>query len=206
MFTGIVTDVGMVEAVTEHPGGDRRLRIASGFEPATLVIGCSIACAGACLTVVAFGAGERGAWFDVEVSNETLAMTTLGGWREGTRVNLERALALGAELGGHLMTGHVDGIAEIVSRAPDGDSERFVFRAPAGLARYIAPKGSVALDGTSLTVNEVAGQEFGINLIPHTLTVTSWGERRPGDRINLEIDLLARYVARLMEYGTDAGR
>lgn len=204
MFTGIVTDVGRVARITENAGGDRRLRVASAYDPAGLEVGCSIACAGACLTVIGFGAGEGGAWFDVEVSNETLARTTLGGWREGTRVNLERALALGAELGGHLMTGHIDGIAEVVSRVSDGDSERFVFRAPEGLARYIAPKGSVALDGTSLTVNEVDGAAFGINLIPHTLGVTTWGERTAGDRINLEIDLLARYVARLMEYEADA--
>jgi riboflavin synthase len=200
MFTGIITDIGAIEAIEERPGGDRRLTIACGFDPESLKIGCSICCAGACLTVVFFAAAGKGARFDVEVSNETLAKTTLGGWVKGTRVNLERALALGAELGGHLLTGHVDGIAEIVSRRPDGDSERFTLRAPHELARYIAGKGSVALDGTSLTVNEVDGDQFGVNLIPHTLAVTSWGERRAGDGVNLEIDLIARYVARLMQF------
>lgn len=200
MFTGIVSTVGTVQAVEERPGGDRRFSIACGYDPASLETGCSIACAGCCLTVVAFAAAGTGASFDVEVSNETLQMTTLGSWTKGTRINLERALAMGEELGGHLMTGHVDGIAEIVSRRGDGSSERFTFRAPRPLARYIAGKGSVALDGTSLTVNEVAGREFGVNLIPHTLAVTTWGERRPGDRVNLEIDLIARYVARLTEF------
>jgi len=200
MFTGIVSQVGTVGAVEERPGGDRRIRIACGFDPKSIEVGCSIACAGACLTVVSVAAAGKGATFDVEASNETLQKTTLGGWVEGTRVNLERALSMGEELGGHLMTGHVDGIAEIASRRPDGDSERFTLRAPNALARYIAGKGSVALDGTSLTVNEVKGDEFGVNLIPHTLAVTSWGERRAGDRVNLEIDLIARYVARLMQF------
>jgi len=200
MFTGIVSQVGTVEAVEERPGGDRRIRIACGFDPASFEVGRSICCAGACLTVVSFAAAGKGARFDVEASNETLQKTTLGGWVEGTRVNLERALSMGEELGGHLMTGHVDGIADIVSRRPDGDSERFTFRAPHELARYIAGKGSVALDGTSLTVNEVRGDKFGVNLIPHTLAVTTWGERRAGDGVNLEIDLIARYVARLLEF------
>jgi riboflavin synthase len=200
MFTGIISDIGTLDAIEERPGGDRRIRIACGFDPASIEIGCSICCAGACLTVVSFAAAGKGVRFEVEVSNETLEKTTLGGWVQGTRVNLERALALGAELGGHLMTGHVDGIGEIVSRRPDGDSERFRFRAPHELARYIAGKGSVALDGTSLTVNEVKGDIFGVNLIPHTLAVTTWGERRAGDGVNLEIDLIARYVARLMEF------
>ncbi|MDP2619980.1 MAG: riboflavin synthase [Hyphomicrobiales bacterium] len=202
MFTGIVSDVGVVEGIKARSGGDKRFRIACGYLPASLEVGCSIACAGACLTVVAFTTAGKGAAFDVEVSNETLQMTTLGGWAKGTRVNLERALAMGEELGGHLMTGHVDGIAEIVGRRPDGDSERYLFRAPHRLARYIAGKGSVALDGTSLTVNEVEGDSFGVNLIPHTLNVTTWGERREGDSVNLEIDLIARYVARLMAFET----
>jgi riboflavin synthase len=200
MFTGIVSDVGVIDQVETRPGGDKRFRIACGFDPQSLDIGCSICCAGACLTVVAFAALGEGATFDVEASNETLEKTTLGGWADGTRVNLERALALGTELGGHLMTGHVDGIADILARRPDGDSERFTFRAPDALARYIAPKGSVALDGTSLTVNEVDGDTFGVNFIPHTLAVTTWGERREGDSVNLEIDLIARYVARLMQF------
>lgn len=200
MFSGIVSDVGVVESIEARAGGDKRFRIACGYAPASLEIGCSIACAGACLTVVDFTSAGNGSAFAVEASNETLRMTTLGDWANGTRVNLERALAMGEELGGHLVTGHVDGVAEIVSRQADGDSERYVFRAPHDLARYIAGKGSAALDGTSLTVNEVEGDEFGVNLIPHTLNVTTWGERREGDRVNLEIDLIARYVARLMAF------
>ena len=200
MFTGIVTDVGKVEEIEERPGGDRRLRISASYDPASLEIGCSIACAGACLTVIEFAPRDGGVQFLVEASNETLQQTSLGGWKVGTRVNLERALAMGTELGGHLVTGHVDGLAEVVERRPDGDSERFVFRVPEKLAHYIEGKGSVALDGTSLTVNECGRLDFGVNFIPHTLTVTTWGERQVGDRINLEIDLLARYVARLMEF------
>ena len=200
MFTGIVTDIGTIASVTTRPGGDKRFRINSAYPAKDLATGCSICCAGACLTVVAFAPRGAGSWFDMDVSNETLAMTTLGMWQEGTRINLERALGLGAELGGHLMTGHVDGVAEIISRESDGDSERFTFRPPAALAPYIAGKGSVALDGTSLTVNEVGKDRFGVNLIPHTLQVTTWGGRKAGDQINLEIDLLARYVARLMEF------
>jgi len=198
MFTGIVTDVGEVVAIERR--GDTRLAIACRYDPASIEIGASIACSGACLTVVETGrhADGRGR-FSVDVSAETLSKTTLGAWREGTRVNLERALRVGDELGGHLMSGHVDGGAEIVGIAEDGQSRRFRFRVPDGLARYIAPKGSVALDGTSLTVNEVEGGEFGVNLIPHTLSVTTWGERRTGDRVNVEIDTLARYVARLMD-------
>jgi riboflavin synthase len=200
MFTGIVSDVGTVAKIEEYSGGDRAVRIACAYDPASFSTGCSIACAGACLTAIEFGPAGDGAWFKVEISNETLSKTTLGAWLEGTRINLERALGLGEELGGHLMTGHVDGLAEIVSRKPDGDSERFVFRVTRDLAPYIATKGSVSLDGTSLTVNEVEGFDFGVNFIPHTLEVTTWGARQPGERVNLEIDLLARYVARLMEF------
>lgn len=193
MFTGIVTDIGRVARLERR--GDLRARIETGYDTATVDLGASIACSGVCLTVVDKGPG----WFEVEISAETLSKTTLGDWREGTRVNLERALRVGDELGGHIVTGHVDGTAEILSVTPEGDSTRVRLRAPGALARFIAPKGSVALDGTSLTVNEVEGDTFGINLIPHTRTHTTWGERVAGDRVNLEIDTLARYVARLTE-------
>ena len=199
MFTGIVTDLGRIAKVERKEGG-MRATIDSSYDAANLEIGASIAHAGCCLTIVEFETRNGGSSYTVEISNESLDATNLGEWREGTPVNLEKALGMGEELGGHLVTGHVDGIAEIVSRKPDGDSERFVFRAPAALAPYIASKGSVTLDGTSLTVNEVDGNTFGVNLIPHTLQVTTWGDRKVGDRINLEIDLIARYVARLLEY------
>lgn len=194
MFTGIVTDVG--EVVARSAG---RFTIGCGYDAASIAIGASICCSGACLTATAVATVEGRSQFTVDVSNETLAVTTLGRWRVGTRVNLERALAMGAELGGHIMTGHVDGLARILERRADGDSVRFRFEVPAAIAGYIAPKGSVALDGTSLTVNEVDGRVFGVNLIPHTLQVTTWGERQPGDEVNLEVDLLARYVARLRQ-------
>ncbi len=196
MFTGIVTDIGHVIEVAERPAG-RRFRIACGYDVRDIVPGASIACAGPCLTVVATGRGES--WFDVEVSPETLARTTLGAWRAGARVNLERALRLGDELGGHLVTGHIDGVAEILERRDLSDMARYMIRAPRSLAPYIAAKGSVALDGVSLTVNDVEGACFGVMLIPHTLQVTTWGERRAGDAVNLEVDLMARYVARLRE-------
>ncbi|MBI1384620.1 MAG: riboflavin synthase [Rhizobiales bacterium] len=198
MFTGIVTDVGQVVGRTlTHEGGT--FSIASRFEAGGIALGASIACAGCCLTVTrVVPASTGGAVFDVDISNETLSRTTLGGWREGTRINLERSLTLGTELGGHIVTGHVDGLAEILARREDGNSERFSFACSDELARYVATKGSVTLDGTSLTVNEVAGTTFGVNLIPHTLSVTTWGERRVGDRVNLEVDLLARYVARIL--------
>jgi riboflavin synthase len=205
MFTGIVTDVGQVAAVERR--GDLRARIATGYEVEALAIGASVACAGVCLTVVdrgrEAGAGAEGGrgWFDVDVSAETLSRTNLGGWAPGVRVNLERALRVGDELGGHIVSGHVDGMAEVLAVIEEGGSTRVTFRAPPELARFIAPKGSVALDGTSLTVNEVEGASFGINFIPHTKEVTTWGETRPGDRVNLEIDTLARYVARLAEAG-----
>lgn len=205
MFTGIVTDVGTVAAVS---GSERlrRLRIDCGYEPAGIALGASIACGGPCLTVVASGPRDGGAWFEVDVAAETLARTTAGSWREGTRLNLERSLKIGDELGGHIVTGHVDGVAEILSREavtagddPWGPTARFAIRAPASLARFIAEKGSVCLDGTSLTVNAVEGDVFSVLLIPHTLAVTTWGERGPGDRLNLEVDLMARYAARLAE-------
>lgn len=198
MFTGIVTDVG--EIIAREVG---RTTIACGYDAATIAIGASIACDGCCLTVTGLEASPKGGCrFTVDVSNETLARTTLGGWRPGRRINLERALRAGDELGGHIVTGHVDGVATLVATAPDGASRRLTFEVPPALARYIAPKGSVALDGTSLTVNEVEGSRFGVNLIPHTLTVTTWGAKSLGAEVNLEVDLFARYVARLMEQRT----
>lgn len=195
MFTGIITDVGRIQAI-EHRG-DLRARIGTGYDTARIEIGASIACDGVCLTVVALGSG----WFDVDISAETLSKTNLSGWAEGRRVNLERALRVGDELGGHIVSGHVDGLAEVVELRDEGDSTRVTLRAPASLARFIAPKGSVALNGTSLTVNEVDGCDFGINFIPHTKSVTTWGDVALGDMVNLEIDTLARYVARLAEAG-----
>ena len=195
MFTGIVTDVGRVTAV-ERPG-DLRARIATAYETARIDIGASIACDGVCLTVVALG----GDWFDVQVSAETVSRTNLGGWVPGKRVNLERALKVGDELGGHIVSGHVDGLATVTGLRAEGESLRVTFRAPDALAGFIAPKGSVCLNGTSLTVNEVEGAAFGVNLIPHTRSVTTWGEVAVGDAVNLEIDTLARYVARLQEWG-----
>ena len=193
MFTGIITDLGKIRSVT--PGGSTRLVIETSYDSATIAHGASIACNGVCLSVVDKGPG----WFAVEASGETLSRTTLGAWRPGTPVNLERPLKLGDELGGHMVAGHVDGVGETLERRPDGASIRFSFRAPAGLARFIAPKGSVAVDGVSLTVNEVDGRDFGVNIIPVTQEKTGFGALRPGDRVNLEIDLLARYLARLME-------
>ena len=195
MFTGIITDVG---EVARREGG--RFAIRCGYAPETIAIGASIACDGACLTAVEVAAAARGSVFTVDVSNETLSRTTLGEWQPGRRLNLERALKAGDELGGHIVAGHVDGVGVIVDIRPDGDSRRFTIEAPAELARYLAAKGSVALDGISLTVNEVAGTRFGINIIPHTLTRTTLGARRAGDKVNLEVDLIARYVARLMEF------
>ena len=198
MFTGIVTDVGEVLALERQ--GDLRARIATRYAVAGIDIGASIACEGVCLTVVDRGTtGGRG-WFDVQISAETVSKTNLAGWRVGTPLNLERALKVGDELGGHIVSGHVDGVAEVVGLRAEGDSLRVTFRAPGDLARFIAPKGSVALNGTSLTVNEVAGAEFGVNLIPHTRAVTTWGRVAAGDRVNLEVDTMARYVARLREW------
>ncbi|PWJ16975.1 riboflavin synthase [Jannaschia seohaensis] len=199
MFTGIVTDIGTVRALERR--GDLRARIGTGYDPDGIDIGASIACDGVCLTVVDRGRDADGAWFDVDVSAETVSKTALDDWAEGRRLNLERALRVGDELGGHIVSGHVDGVARIVSVTAEGDSVRFVFEAPADLARFIAPKGSVALNGTSLTVNEVEGTSFGVNIIPHTQEVTTWGAMAEGDAVNLEIDTLARYVARLAEAG-----
>lgn len=194
MFTGIVTDMGEIRALEK--AGDLTARIATSYDTSTIDIGASIACDGVCLTVVALGDD----WFDMQISAETLSKTNLGAWEQGRRINLERALKVGDELGGHIVSGHVDGLAEVISVMDDGDSTRVQLRAPDDLARFIAPKGSVALNGTSLTVNEVQGAIFGINFIPHTKDVTTWGGIVVGDRVNLEIDTMARYVARLAEY------
>ncbi len=197
MFTGIITDMGEVLALTR--AGDLRARIGTHYDAASIDIGASIACDGVCLTVVAKGQ-EPQDWFEVQVSAESVARTNIGSWKIGKRLNLERALKVGDELGGHIVSGHVDGLAEIVAMADEGDSTRFTFRAPRALAGYIACKGSIALNGTSLTVNEVKGTDFGVNIIPHTKSVTTWNSARAGDRVNLEIDTLARYVARLAEW------
>jgi riboflavin synthase len=200
MFTGIVSDVGQILDIT--PSGDlRRLRIASGYDPATIPLGASIANSGPCLTVVQVERREGGSAIAFDVGAETLAVTTLGQWRKGGRVNLERSLRVGDELGGHMVSGHVDGIAEILTRRDFDGMAHFRFRAPQPLAKFIAVKGSVALDGTSLTVNAVDGDSFEVLLIPHTLKVTTWGERKAGDKVNIEIDQMARYAARLMEAG-----
>jgi riboflavin synthase len=192
MFTGIISDVGRVRAVTSS--GDTGFAIASAYDTRAIAIGASIACAGVCLTVTETGDG----WFAVQASAETLARSTLGAWRPGAEINLERPLKVGDELGGHILTGHVDAVAEIVERRPEGDSVRFTIEVPAAFERAIAPKGAVALDGVSLTVNEVAGRRFGVNIIPHTQAKTTFGAAEVGDRVNLEIDVLARYVARLL--------
>jgi riboflavin synthase len=197
VFTGIVTSVGNVTKIEKR--GDTRFTIETPEVLDTVAIGASICCSGCCLTVVEKGEN----WFLIEASAETLNLTTLGEWKTGSRINLERSLKLGDELGGHIVSGHVDGIAIIHSIRPEGDSRRFTFEAPSNLARFIARKGSVALDGTSLTVNEVDRTRFGVNMIPHTLAVTTWGDAREGDRINLEIDMLARYVARLTEFNKE---
>ncbi|CAD7028119.1 riboflavin synthase [Pseudorhizobium halotolerans] len=200
MFTGIVTDVGTVSSVTPMDEGVR-LRIATAYDPRTIEIGASIAHSGVCLTVTALpGEGENARWFEVEAWEEALRLTTIAGWSEGTRVNLERALKIGDELGGHIVSGHVDGKAEILSVEPEGEAVRIRLQAPEALARFVAPKGSVALDGTSLTVNAVDGADFDVLLIRHTLAVTTWGDRKPGDFVNFEVDTMARYAARLAEF------
>jgi riboflavin synthase len=196
MFTGIITDLGKVREVRRAAAGaDTRLVFETGYETTTIDIGASIACSGACLTVVDKGAG----WFAADISAETLECTTLGDWSAGTKVNLERPLRLGDELGGHMVSGHVDATARIVSREPESGSLRFVIETPPEIAGFIAAKGSVALDGVSLTVNESRGGQFGVNIIPHTQMRTAFGERAAGDRLNLEVDVLARYVSRRLE-------
>lgn len=199
MFTGIVTDIGEVERVEPRDKGIR-LRIGTIYDPATIDIGASIACSGVCLTVVALpDAASNARWFEVEAWEEALRLATAGSWQIGTRLNLERALKVGDELGGHIVSGHVDGMAEVIGRIDEGEAVRFRLRAPAHLAKFIAPKGSIALDGTSLTVNVVDGDEFDVLLIHHSLQVTTWGERKAGDSVNLEVDTMARYAARLMD-------
>ncbi|EAQ45673.1 MAG: riboflavin synthase subunit alpha [Roseobacter sp. MedPE-SWde] len=195
MFTGIVTDIGTIAQLDQQ--GDLRARIATNYETSGIDLGASIASDGVCLTVIELGKD----WYDVQISAETVSKTNVGAWKIGKRVNLERALKVGDELGGHIVSGHVDGVAEVVELQDEGDSTRVTLRAPKELARFIAPKGSVALNGTSLTVNDVQGCDFGINFIPHTKEVTTWGDVKLGDQVNLEIDTLARYVARLHEAG-----
>lgn len=226
MFTGIVTDIGRVRRIVPAGAGDTRLEIACGYDPEGIAIGASIACSGCCLTVIEKGAIETGAaekgpgaagqggWFAVQVSGETLSKTTLGRWREGTRVNLERALKLGDELGGHIVSGHVDGLATLASRAAEGGSARLVFELPLALGRFVAPKGSVALDGVSLTVNEVADAggpggtttRFGVNVIPHTQAMTTLGDLKVGDLVHVEVDMLVRYIKRLAEAAGHEGQ
>lgn len=199
MFTGIITDIGEVLEVEQR--GDLRARIACSYDIDGIDIGASIACDGVCLTVIEKGFDPRG-WFDVEISAETVTVTNIGrnGWVAGRKINLERALKIGDELGGHIVSGHVDGLAEILSMTDEGDSTRLVFSVPHELSKFVAPKGSVTLNGTSLTVNEVEGDTFGVNLVPHTQAVTTWGTAAVGDAVNLEIDTMMRYVARLQEW------
>jgi len=198
MFTGIISDIGTVRSISPLKAGVR-IRIGTHYDPDGIALGASISCSGACLTVIEAGRNGEGGYFDVEASSETLARTTLGDWTAGTELNLERALRAGDELGGHIVTGHVDGVASVLARVEDGDMARFEFEAPPALARYIAEKGSIALDGTSLTVNSVDGSRFSVMLIPHSLDVTVWGDRKAGDRVNLEVDLFARYLDRLAQ-------
>jgi len=198
MFTGIVTDIGTIDATEQR--GDLRVRIATGYDTDTIDMGASIACSGVCLTVVDKGPG----WFAVDVSRETTSRTAQGEWNPGRRLNLERALKVGDELGGHIVTGHVDGIGEVVSVTAEGDSHRILISVPDTLAPHLAPKGSIAIDGVSLTVNEVedrtSGTVFGVNIIPHTAAMTTFGDLAPGQTVNLEIDVLSRYLVRMQEY------
>lgn len=198
MFTGIITDIGCIADVIKREGEDLRFHIRTGYDVTGIDLGASIACSGCCLTAVDFGAD----WFAVDVSGETLSKTTLGNWKTGDRINLERSLKVGDELGGHIVSGHVDGVATITDIQTEDGSHRFTFDAPRALARFIAKKGSVALDGASLTVNDVHDVRFGVNIIPHTSAMTTFGNRKAGDRVNMEIDVLARYVARLSEMET----
>ena len=199
MFTGIVTDIGEVVAVRPRGEGLHRLKIACGYERASIVEGASIACSGVCLTVVGVGEEDGRTWFAVDAAAETLRLTTVGSWRHGSRINLERALKYGDELGGHIVAGHVDGLATLIAREDLSEMARLALRAPPELARFVAAKGSVTLDGVSLTVNEVAGDTFSVLVIPHTLQVTTLGMLVVGESVNLEVDLLARYAARLAE-------
>ena len=199
MFTGIITDVGEIVSIEEH-GSARRVAIACAYPQDSIPFGASIASDGICLTVTSLAArSNRDTVFTVDASSETIDRTTLGQWQQGRRVNLERALRIGDELGGHIVSGHVDGVAEVLSREDRDGTARFTFRAPRALAKFIAEKGSVAIDGTSLTVNKVEGDSFSVMMIPHTLAVTTWGKAQPGDRVNLEVDTMARYAARLAD-------
>ena len=198
MFTGLVSDVGTIVSVKAR-GELRRVRIACNYDPQTILLGASIACSGPCLTAVEIGVENGRTFFDIDAAAETLARTTVGAWAPGQRINLERSLKIGDELGGHIVTGHVDGVATIVERRDFDGMAHYDIEAPAAISRFIAEKGSVCLDGTSLTVNSVSGNRFTILLIPHTLEVTTWGERKTGDKLNIEVDLMARYAARLVE-------
>jgi riboflavin synthase len=198
MFTGLVSDVGTIVSM-ETRGELRRIRIACSYDPQTILLGASIACSGPCLTAVEIGTQNDRTFFEVDAAAETLARTTVGTWVPGQRINLERSLKIGDELGGHIVTGHVDGVASIAERRDFDGMAHYDIEAPAAIARFIAEKGSVCLDGTSLTVNSVTGNRFTILLIPHTLDVTTWGERKTGDSLNIEVDLMARYAARLVE-------
>ena len=196
MFTGLISDIGEVVAIDDQPGL-RRLRIACSYKPETIALGASIACSGPCLTAVEIGIKDGRTYFDVQASAETLARTTVGLWVVGTRINLERSLKIGDELGGHIVTGHVDGTATLIERIDVSGTARFLIRAPSALSQFIAEKGSISLDGTSLTVNGVSGDDLSVLLIPHSLAVTTWGALKEGDRLNIEVDLMARYAARL---------
>ncbi len=198
MFTGLISDVGEVLSV-ESRGQLRRIRIACSYDPDSIALGASIACSGPCLTAIAIGQAQGKCWFDVDAAAETLARTSVADWVVGTRINLERSLKIGDELGGHMVSGHVDGLAEIVKVASFDGMTRFDIRAPQALMKFIAEKGSISLDGTSLTVNSVTEDQFSVLLIPHTLAVTTWGTRQTGDRLNIEVDMMARYAARLVE-------
>jgi riboflavin synthase len=198
MFTGLVSDVGRVLSI-EDRGELKRIRIATSYDPKGIALGASIASGGPCLTAVGVGTEDGQHWFEVDAAAETLARTTVGQWKVGTRINLERSLRIGDEMGGHIVTGHVDGVARIVTRKDFDGMARFDIRAPQSISRFIAEKGSISLDGTSLTVNSVEGDVFSILLIPHTLAVTTWGDRKDGDELNIEVDLMARYAARLIE-------
>ncbi|RUM21180.1 riboflavin synthase [Rhizobium vallis] len=202
MFTGIVTDIGTIESVSQLKEGIK-LRVATNYDPATIDMGASISHSGTCLTVTGLPQeGSNGRWFEVEAWEEALRLTTIGTWQQGSRINLERSLKIGDELGGHIVSGHVDGKAEILSVTSEGDATRYRLRAPEHLAKFVAPKGSIALDGTSLTVNAVDGTDFDVLLIRHTLEVTTWGDRKAGDFVNFEVDTMARYAARLAEFPT----
>ena len=203
MFTGIVTDIGTITKITQS--GDTRFDVLTSYDTDTIDLGASISHSGVCLTVIEKGKGADGDWFAVEASKETLDVTSAGKWQVGHKLNLERALRMGDELGGHIVSGHVDGLAEITAITPEGDSQRYTFKTTPEIMPFIAPKGSVTLDGTSLTVNEVEGLTFGVNLIPHTQEVTTWGLSKLGDIVNLEIDVLARYVARLKQAEEELG-